>query len=432
MNQSVFRLLTMGLSIFAVALFAGSVLAQGRGNGNGGGGGEDPPPAVDFGYNVVWASAPLSVTRPAIRDFAAWTDPDTQISQAIAVGLQYTQPYVAILYDHAGLIDSTQPRQIYTFSDLFPALPVWVPATHTESLFYGVNSSGRVVGVFRDPNNIDRNIGFFFDLNDVTVQLYQIEAPTNYIGISTNCRINELGEVIFRSNSLATLESHVFIFRPGDPAITTDDDYELILDSDGEPLLTKAVPYFNSIGQIVAERASDSIYGPVVRLTLLGEQTFHQEFPDAVRPAGINEFSQFCCRANGVKKNRSRLLSARIEGNGSVVIIDAGTGFTYDINNSGDVMGPSLIQGTAPGYLYFEGNPSDADDQLFLPIDGLVIHNNAANDALLASPNWAISKISDRDSTGHPWIVGSADDGTFDADGNSNRALFLLLPEILP
>ena len=56
MKRSIFGLLTTILSVIAIALFSGSLMAQGNGNGkkgggNGGGGG-DPPPSSPFNYRI--------------------------------------------------------------------------------------------------------------------------------------------------------------------------------------------------------------------------------------------------------------------------------------------------------------------------------------------------------------------------------------------
>jgi|GEM_PF-3650521 len=177
------RLMTVLLSVAAVAVFACPVFAQGNGNGNGNGGGGNPPPPppplpnIGVGYRCVWPVLPANLSNPinpVVRDFVAWTDIATGRKHAIAVGFigMSNNPTIAYVYDHGGLIDPIQVEKIYTIHDLFPTLPAWVPATHTMSYFYGVNKSGRIVGVFRNPDNSTQNIPFYFELNDLV--LHQI------------------------------------------------------------------------------------------------------------------------------------------------------------------------------------------------------------------------------------------------------------------
>ncbi len=65
MKRTLFRLLTIGCTILAVGLFAGSVRAQGKGKGGNGGGGDPTPPPVIFKIESIpmpTATSTLGVT----------------------------------------------------------------------------------------------------------------------------------------------------------------------------------------------------------------------------------------------------------------------------------------------------------------------------------------------------------------------------------
>ena len=434
MKRSLFRLLSVSLSILAIALFAGSVLAQGKGGGkkggDDGGGGEDPPSEYEFGYQAIWPTVSESIISPTFSDFVAWADIDSGKKHALGVGNDYGAPKTALLYDHGGLIDSDLEMHVYTIIDLFPTLPEWVPDSHTMSFFRGVNTSGRVVGAFSNPDSVDNKIGFFFDITDTQPQLRKIQVPQSHTDsiLNSRLRINEIGQILFTANSVTSGKREAFVFDPGNPNDLGDDSYLPLFDSNGHPLAVNDLPYFNSTGCVVAERES----GTIVRFPIDGPLDDYHDFYESTRPMGINDFDQVACRSEyAIRRNRVNLRASRLESDRTITLIDPDTGYSDDINNSGDVIGRDGTGGSGPGYLYYEGDWINTQDQLFAPIIELIL-DGPEESPLLTSNDWHIQKMSDRDSNGYPWIIGVGFDGSTDAGGNPIRAFFLLIPEILP
>jgi|GEM_PF-6455286 len=220
--------------------------------------------------------------------------------------------------------------------------------------------------------------------------------------------------------------SESFIFNPRDRSNPADDEYVRVLASNGASLQSQGTPYFNSSRRVVAHQPD----GTMVRFPVGGTPSQYQVFQNLTHLVKVNEASEFACRIRvQIRKNQFDMRAGKI---GAVVLWTAPVvSYPNDMNNSGDVVVEYYSNAEyAVEYQLHEGDPNIAGDERLLNIRNMIIAGSHPVGIFDDPTGYAITKVSDRDSTGFGWMTGQVLIGT-NPDGSNRLTLFLLVPEIL-
>ena len=237
MNRSMFRLMTTGLSILAVALFASAIFAQGNGNGggngngNGGndGGGEDPPPTVNVGYRIHWEFGPEETTDSIVAsDNAINTDADGVSTKAFVVGyynrIDREHPTAfAYVMENPGNPNDDQANRFWDLGELVGPTPPEIPWATTESPissfqsnFRGVNANGLIAGYVKDPQGTRR--GVYLDLSETLPELHLVPEPPNAYDRYECEDVTSTGDILVHyytaEDANGGVMSEAYVYRP--------------------------------------------------------------------------------------------------------------------------------------------------------------------------------------------------------------------------
>jgi hypothetical protein len=437
MKHSLFRSLTIVCSILAIALFGGSLLAQGNANG--------------VGYRVFWPELPPEWTREAgsiwVQDFAFKTDSNGTPVVALVVGYYYRTDRVGstgFVYDHFGLIDPNQPQKFWDLLELIGgSLPNWVPPTlDKHTAIRGVNSNGRICGQMTNGESAQNSdsIGFYIDLTDPVLEMKQLPDFYTTAIHSFGLKVSELGDILLVGSTGDTVwqQAQVSIYNPEldhlihirknqtEPFLFSGDYEHLAFNSGLELLGELPGDAFSSrtVKHRVNENETDA-NGIGLSYTDSGVTNFENE--DYFYPTGINEYSQFGCRALlNVRRNRKEYHAARIGSDGSVEwSLRDSSRRVDDINNSGDLVYGQHNETPQAAFYFHEGDPNIAGDETFIE-DFFQLVIPESDPGGLFQHNGPTCLLSDRDSTGFGWIAGLQ----LSPDGSPYRTLFLLIPEV--
>ncbi len=484
MKCQLFRLLTITFSMVAMAVFASSALAQGnsgKGGKGGGGGGEEPPVEIGIGYRVHWPDLPPETLWVHPLNFAFATDSNGDATVALVVGYYHRNDRVgrsAFVYDHFGLIDpdstfadSDPNSPLYDpdtdnlpierkFWDIFELIgpgypegrttpPSWVPGTHQQSAFYGVNSSGRICGTVRSGLGRD-SIGCTIDLEQESLTLKEL--PPFYPGaVSTSAwRVNEVGDILLSGYFTSEDPSRqISVYNP-------DSDYLIhVRKNAAEPYFFYSVGWpeieFNNMLEVVGTSAVGTSRGPLLTYMIQQNATDANgiglaytdnggvEFDEFSRPTAINEFGQFGADALvPMRKNRVERHAARISISG-IVHVQWSQKINYlaygpyvdDINNSGDLVWQDQDNLGVSYYLHEDGDPEVSGDETFVSDFESLIIGDSDPLGVFATSDLQWVRVSDRDRSDFGWIIGNVQVGT-NTDGSDRDVLAILIPEILP
>ena len=457
MKCHLFRLLTIVFSVVAMAVFANSAMAQGKGGkggggGGGNGGGDEPPAEAGIGYRVHWPDLPPETLGVYPQNFAFATDTEGNGTVALVVGYYQRSDRSgrsAFVYDHFGLIDNSRPRKFWDIFELIgPSFPTWVPSTHEESAFFGVNSSGQVCGYVRSGVVTD-HIACKIDLNQDVLSLDRLPDFYTDAAATIGWRVNEAGDVLLIGTRTGDFryETEISVYNP------VSDHLIHVQKNISEPYYFYGVGWheieFNSLRQIVGTSALGTSRGPLLRYVVSEDATDSNgfglayvdggdsaEFDDISRPTAINEFGQFGADSLfSIRRNKTELRASRINVNGLVewsqkIDYLAYGPYVDDINDSGDLVWQDQDNLGVSYYLH-EGDPTVSGDETFVQdFESLII---ADSDPLgvFATSDLQLVRVSDRDISDYGWIFGNVQVGT-NSDGSDHKVLAILIPEILP
>ncbi len=154
MKRSMPRLISNCLAVVAIALFAGSVFAQGHGNGHGGGnnGGGSPPPPIQYRItwvNNIWgADQDYRINAYRINDLGVVVGKATNLQSGGSTAYRF-------FYD--------SQNQSWVTEDLNAIGGDWIdlgnlesPNGWTATLAYGINTHGTIVGTASHNAYADR------------------------------------------------------------------------------------------------------------------------------------------------------------------------------------------------------------------------------------------------------------------------------------
>ncbi len=404
MKRSMFRLLSVSLSIVAIALSAGSVLAQGNGNGhgngngNGGGNGGDGGPNV--GYWIHWVHGPSETTSIIPEDIAITTDPTGNATRVLVVGWYERSDRdneSAFLYEmnDPAHPENTTDNVFWDIETLVGATPEnldWTdsvnPISSFNSRFYGVNSSGIICGWVEDRFGTESRKGVWLDLNQIEPVLDLIPAPSNpnagrYYGLEVTDT-----NLILASNKVIGEAYEAYVFDPTSGNTTPPTPIQFGSPTDDLHLNSGLQLVGESDGMLVRHDIETGVTYPIT-----------PTMPDL--HGGINDSGQLLCRMElPTGRNKTAVFVVRIDATGSIDWTSSTSGHAARLNNQGDV----IYNSRGGGLVYFDEEAA-SEYELYT----MVIPESDPNGWFTS--RYSLVEMSGADVSGFSWLAKPEDEG---------------------